>query len=194
MRVRNDEDVAYWASHAPLVEEAWFRRRCRPREVHGVRHTQRVYIHARRLTGQLDWPRPDRDLVLSAALWHDIGRTGDGVDPGHGWDSVARADELGLIAALPEADAAVVRFAIERHSRSDRGAAESAEELAAAADSCYRLEDPQRALRVLWLLKDADALDRIRIGFGECADPRQLRHQQSIELIGFAKALFEAFN
>ena len=47
---------------------------------------------------------------------------------------------------------------------------------------------------MLWLLKDADALDRIRIGFGECADPRQLRHPQTIELIGFAEALYRAFD
>ena len=159
-----------------------------------MRHTQRVHIHAQRLTEQLEWDRADRDLVLCAALWHDIGRTGDGVDPGHGWDSVARADGLGLTAALADEDAAVLRFAIERHSLSDRGAAESAEELAGASDGACRLDDPQRALRVLWLLKDADALDRIRIGFGERADPRQLRHHQTIELIGFAEALYRAFD
>lgn len=191
MTVRDNEDAAYWASRAPLVPEDWFSRRSR---LHGVRHTQRVHIHAQRLTEQLEWPRADRDLVLRAALWHDIGRTGDGVDPGHGWDSVARADELGLTATLPDQDAAVLRFAIERHSLSDRGAADSAEELATSDDPSLRLDDPQRALRVLWLLKDADALDRIRIGLGECADPRQLRHHQTVRLIGFAEALHRAFH
>ncbi len=191
-----EEDAAYWASRAPLVPEEWFhpRRHGKISSLHGVRHTQRVHIHAQRLTELLEWERADRDLVLSAALWHDIGRTGEGVDPGHGWDSVARADELGLTAALPDEDAAVLRFAIERHSLSDRGAEESAQELAAADDGAFRLVDPQRALRVLRLLKDADALDRIRIGFGECADPRQLRHHQTIELIGFAEALYRAFD
>ncbi len=191
MSVRDNEDAAYWASRAPLVPEEWFRHRS---SLHGARHTQRVHIHVQRLTERLGWPRADRDLVLRAALWHDIGRAGDGVDPGHGWDSVARADELGLLAALPDEDAAVLRFAIERHSLSDSGAGQSAQELATADDVSVRLADPQRALRVLWLLKDADALDRIRIGFGECADPRQLRHQQTVELIGFAEALYRAFD
>jgi HD superfamily phosphodiesterase len=191
MTVRDNEDAAYWASRAPQVPEDWFRHRS---SLHGVRHTQRVHIHAQRLTEQLGWPRAEREIVLRAALWHDIGRTGDGVDPGHGLSSAARADELGLTAALPDDEAAVVRFAIERHSLSDRGAAESARELATAEDALIRLDDLQRALRALRLLKDADALDRIRIGFGECADPRQLRHQQTIELIGFAEALYRALD
>jgi hypothetical protein len=52
------------------------------------------------------------------------------------------------------------------------------------------LRDPERALRVLWLLKDADALDRVRLGLGECADPRQLRHAATVDLIPFAGALY----
>ncbi len=83
-----------------------------------------------------------------------------------------------------------MRFAILRHSLPDSGAAPLAAELAASGDEARRLADPERALRVLWLLKDADALDRIRLGFGEGADPRQLRHRQTIELIPFASALY----
>jgi HD superfamily phosphodiesterase len=189
MTDRDQEDAALWATRAPRVPEGWFRHRSR---LHGVRHTQRVHIHAQRLTGQLGWPRADQELVLSAALWHDIGRKGDGVEPAHGRGSVARADELALTAELSDADAAVVRFAIERHSLSDGGAEQLAAELAGAHDPARRLAEPERALRVLWLLKDADALDRIRLGFGERADPRQLRHPQTVELIGFAEALYLA--
>ena len=65
-----------------------------------------------------------------------------------------------------------------------------AAEPAAYGGGARRLADPERALRVLWLLKDADALDRVRLGFGECADPRQLRHAETIELIPFASALY----
>ena len=189
MTDRDQEDAARWAARAPHVPARWF---LHFSDVHGVRHTQRVHIHAQRLTEQLGWPRADRELVLSAALWHDIGREGDGVEPSHGRSSVALADELGLTAGLSEADAAVARFAIERHSLSDGGAEQHAAELAGADDPARRLAQPERALHVLWLLKDADALDRIRLGFGDCADPRQLRHQQAIALIGFAEALYLA--
>ena len=147
-------------------------------------------MHAQRLLERLGWDPADSQLVLHAALWHDIGRAGDGVEPEHGRRSAERADELGLTAPLDPDDAAVVRFAILRHSLRDRGAAELAAELAASADRARRLAEPERALRVLWLLKDADALDRVRLGFGECADPRQLRHAESIDLIPFASALY----
>ena len=84
----------------------------------------------------------------------------------------------------------MVRFAILRHSLRDGGAPGLAAELAAGDDPARRLAEPERALRVLWLLKDADALDRVRLGFGECADPRQLRHEATVKLIPFAAALY----
>jgi HD superfamily phosphodiesterase len=180
-------EAALWASRAPYVDDAWFRRWS---SLHGARHTQRVHIHAQRLTEELGWSAADRGLALRAALWHDIGRLGDGIEPGHGAGSIERADELGLLATLPDEDAAVVRFAILRHSLPDDGALEHAEGLAAAGDPARRLADPQRALGVLWLLKDADALDRVRLGFGEQADPRQLRYPGAERLIGFAQALY----
>ena len=178
-----------WLARRPDVPECWFRHVSR---VHGVTHTQRVHIHAQRLIDRLGWSDADGELVLTAALWHDIGRHGDGVEPEHGARSVARADGLRLTDRLAPADAAAVRFAILRHSLPDRGAAEQAAALAHSADEARRLAEPERALRVLWLLKDADALDRVRLGLGECADPRQLRHAATVELIPFAGALYAA--
>ncbi len=180
-------DAAAWATRAPEVDETWFLHRSR---LHGVSHTQRVHIHVQRLLGELDWDEADAGLVLRAALWHDIGRIDDGWEPPHGERSAARADELGLTALLAPADAAIVRFAVHRHSLPDAGAAAMAEQLAADQDEARRLVDPERALRILRLLKDADGLDRVRLGFGECADPRQLRHPETVRLIPFAAALF----
>jgi HD superfamily phosphodiesterase len=178
-------EAAEWAARAPDVPQAWFQRLSR---LHGPSHTRRVHVHAQRLLGQVE--RPEADAALRAALWHDIGRLGDGVEPEHGRLSAERVDALGLAAGLAPADAAVVRFAICRHSLSDRGAEKEAERLADVQDPARRLAQPERALRVLWLLKDADALDRVRLGFGEQADPRQLRHPGAIDLIPFAGALF----
>jgi hypothetical protein len=176
-----------WLARRPDVPQAWFRRVSR---VHGVSHTQRVHIHAQRLIETLGWSEADGGLVLSAVLWHDIGRHGDGVEPRHGASSVARTDELGLAAGLSPADAAAVRFAILRHSLPDGDAPEQAARLETSADEARRLAEPERALRILGLLKDADALDRVRLGWGECADPRQLRHGATIDLIPFAAALY----
>ena len=184
---RTRAEAASWLQRRPDVPGSWFRH---VSWLHGVSHTQRVHIHAQRLTEQLAWSQADRELVLHAALWHDIGRHGDGVEPGHGASSVARADEKSLTADLAPEDAAVVRFAILRHSLRDSGAPALAAELASSEDRARWLAQPERALRVLWLLKDADALDRVRLGFGEAADPRQLRHEETIGLIPFAAALY----
>jgi len=174
-----------WAERAPQVPDEWFFHSSR---LHGASHTKRVHIHAQRLLEQLGWSDADAELVLCAALWHDIGRVGDGIEHGHGGASAARADVLGLSADLAPAEAAVVRFAIVRHSLRDHGAEEYAAELARSEDQARRLAEPERALRVLWLLKDADALDRVRLG--ERPDPRQLRHLQTAELIPFASQLY----
>ena len=176
-----------WLARRPDVEQDWFRRFS---SLHGVTHTQRVHVHAQRLLEHLAWSEADRELVLRAALLHDIGRFGDGVEPGHGASSVERAEAQGLLAHLGAEDAAVVRFAMLRHSLRDGEAPGLAAELAASDDPACRLAEPERALRVLWLLKDADALDRIRLGFGECADPRQLRYEATVKLIPFAAALY----
>ena len=176
-----------WARRAPLVPEEWFFHRS---WLHGASHTKRVHIHAQRLLEQLGWGDADAKLALRAALWHDIGRVGDGIEPGHGAASAARADELGLSVSLAPAEAAVVRFAIVRHSLRDRGAEDYASVLANDPDPMRRLAEPQRALRILWLLKDADALDRIRLGYGEAADPAQLRHPETEAHIPFASQLF----
>ena len=89
----HDGEARTWAALAPHVPDDWF---VHPSRLHGVRHTQRVHVHAQRLTSELRWDDADTRLVLSAALWHDIGRTNDGEDPRHGAQSAARALELGL--------------------------------------------------------------------------------------------------
>jgi hypothetical protein len=47
-------------------------------------------------------------------------------------------------------------------------------------------------LRILWLLKDADALDRVRLPRWERADPRRLRHPEAERLLPFAEKLYAA--
>lgn len=88
--------------------------------------------------------------------------------------------ELGLHESLPEADARLALFAIRYHCRGDGHGA-----LRAAGQ-----DDPERALRILWLLKDADALDRVRLGGGAYeVDSTALRHECTLAMVGFAEEL-----
>lgn len=185
-----------WAARAPDVSPKWF---MRTSTLHGIHHTQRVHIHAQRLAAEHDWSDADTRLVLQAALWHDIGRTDDDVDPGHGAASALRAARLGLPAELPESDAGIVLFAVRFHSLSDEEAVQTARSSAGNRDPAWpragaRMqapEDPERALDILWLLKDADALDRVRLARWEAADPKQLRLPGSVRLLPFASELYE---
>jgi putative nucleotidyltransferase with HDIG domain len=174
-----DPDLETWAALAPDVPPCLF---VHESSLHGVRHTQRVCVHARRLTRELGWNDADAELALKAALWHDIGRTNDGWDPGHGDDSVRRARERDLLGGLCETDTEIVAFAIRLHCRSDEMGRREARQMA----------EPERALRILWLLKDADGLDRVRLGKWEAPDPAQLRHSKTVGMIPFAWQLLEA--
>ena len=180
-RARLRAEAREWAALAPPVPEKWF---TRPSYLHGVTHTQRVHVHVQRLADALGWGAGDSDLALRAALWHDIGRLDDGIDPGHGARSVARIERLALSRALTPTEARIVLFAVRYHPLPDDAALEGAEKTL--------WPDAARAVRVLWLLKDADALDRVRLGWGEAADPQMLRHEETRRLLPFAGALYAA--
>lgn len=152
------DDAGAWAGQAADVPAQWF---AHFSWLHGVRHTQRVHIHAQRLVRELRWPQADAGIALSAALWHDIGRVNDGWDPQHGALGAARVVELGLHESLPEADAQLALFAIRYHCRGDG----------------------HGALR-------ADALDRVRLGGGAYeVDSTALRHECTRAMVGFAEEL-----
>jgi len=182
-------EAAAWVARAPDVPAAWFRHESR---LHGVRHTQRVHIHAQRLAELLDWREAQTRLVLRAALLHDIGRRHDGLDPWHGAASALRAERLRLVDDLPARERRAVLFAVTCHSRSDGRARAQAAKIDDDARAATAGDEGLHALDILWLLKDADALDRVRLGRWESADPRMLRHPQTELLRGFADALYAA--
>ena len=174
-----DEALA-WAAKAAEVPDSWFARRS---WLHGVRHTQRVHIHAQRLVHAAQGSEGDARVVLAAALWHDIGRVNDSWDPRHGALSVARAKRCGLHRTLCPTEATLALFAVRYHCRSDaRGLRRAAAQ-----------DDPERARRILRLLKDADALDRVRLGGGLYEiDSTSLRHPCTRDMMDFAWDLYRA--
>jgi hypothetical protein len=126
------DDAGAWDGQAADVPAEWF---AQLSWLHGMRHTQRVHIHAQRLVRELH---------------------------------------------CPEADAQLALFAIRYHCRGDGHSS-----LRAAGQ-----DDAGRALRILWLLKDADALDRVRLGGGAYeVDSTALRHECTLAMVGFAEAL-----
>ena len=160
------------------LESQWFER---PSSIHGISHTRRVLIHAQAIAAARDLDPDWFESLILAVAWHDIGRTHDGREPEHGANSVAKVKRLGLHAGVDAQLLARTFFAMEWHSVSDDRAIDAA----AALDPQQRPE-PGTMLRVLWLLKDADGLDRVRI---QDLDPGQLRYEESAEMVDRARQL-----
>ena len=149
----------------------------RPRSIHGVKHAYRVLFHTLILCELCKMPEPDKELLTSAALFHDIGRDNDGLCFKHGKRSVEKMAALNLAPADPES-AAISDFIITYHCIDDSRAETDLHTLPAV----FR----DRAWRLFSFLKDADGLDRVRIGD---LDVRYLRNPESARLARLAHEL-----
>lgn len=112
--------------------------------------------------------------LLTATEYHDIGRTNEDVDDSHGIKSYD-------IYKKDHKENEIVKFLIEYHCIDDTKALE-------------RLQDfPQNEREAIWnlyqVLKDADALDRVRFEGPDKLDSNYLRLQTSKNLIAVAYAL-----
>lgn len=145
-----------------------------PSQLHGINHTYRVMSHIINLCEKhnLNIHLP---AALTAAFIHDMARQHDGYCTEHGKWAVEKKMPLFRDffkdINLNENEIEQIAVAVEYHSLPDE------------------LEKDHPAYIVTALLKDADALDRVRLG-DDNLDPGFLRLEKSKELIGFAKKLF----
>lgn len=144
--------------------------------LHGQAHVSRVMIHAMRLievTGRHEY----RAQLWASVFLHDLARTHDGVCHRHGADAAQRLrDEPGLQqrlteAGLVEADYPAIEAAVTAHS------------------APKEVSRDHQHWPLIALLKDADGLDRVRLGD---LDSRYLRNAEAKTMVPFAQALFDA--
>lgn len=146
-----------------------------PSRLHGQLHVARVTVHAFALLAALDLPE-EASRLWAAAYLHDLARTHDGVCHRHGADAVDRYRQLHQTqdvlrrGGLRREDEEAVATAVTHHSMP------------------AELPDAHPHRRITALLKDADALDRVRLGD---PDPRFLRFEVSRSMVAFAQALFD---
>ena len=142
--------------------------------IHGQGHVARVMVHAFRLlraTGHHD----ETTRLWAAVFLHDLARTHDGhcqVHGGNAWKRFETEECLQrrvALAGITAEEHAVIATAVTMHSKSED------------------LERTDPHWRLTALLKDADALDRVRIWD---LDPSYLRFKESRGMVGFAKELF----
>ena len=144
-----------------------------PSTLHGQAHVGRVLVHAFRLvaaTGLIE----EAPRLWAAVYLHDLARTHDGHCTRHGGDAWARLATLPELVALftrggvQADDLPAIQAAVMMHSEGEPG--------------------PEHAhRRVIRLLKDADGLDRVRLGD---LDSDYLRHPEARGMVRFAQRLY----
>jgi hypothetical protein len=149
-----------------------------PYGIHGVSHTKRVLFLCLILSFLLKISEDELKCLCLCSVYHDIGRENDNWDQVHGINSVKKGLSLGLFDGLSSKTVGLISYIIENHCIDDKYLEKKAWE--------YNLENPQRALQLLKIFKDADGLDRIRISD---LDLKRLRHKQAADLILIARQL-----
>ena len=143
--------------------------------LHGQSHVARVMIHAFRLIEVTKWTE-EAPRLWAAVYLHDLARTHDGVCYRHGGDAMKRFESLPHVRELfarggvTDDDYAVIHTAVVHHCLPKE------------------LDRTHPHWRLTSLLKDADGLDRVRLGD---LDPRYCRNPETRPMVAFARALFE---
>ena len=145
-----------------------------PSRLHGVLHTYRVMLHVLRL-GQMTGRISEARNAFFAAYIHDMARKHDGYCTQHGTDAANL--KLPLYKSLFQqnganlSDLLIIGKATAMHSLGTE----------------LPLNDPD--WYTVALLKDADALDRIRLGENDL-NPSYLRLGETHTFIDYAKQLY----
>lgn len=144
--------------------------------VHGSGHINRVLIMSALIASQEDLPELLLRQYLMVASYHDVGRYFDGLDLEHGSRSAEQLEEL---TGYKGEQLLEMQGAVAAHSQPDQRMEEML--------SDYAPSDMDRARYLARLLKDADNLDRVRLGD---LNPSFLRHESAKSLAGFSRHLF----
>lgn len=149
-----------------------------PHGIHGIQHAKRVLILSLIFSYLNKLSLSDTEILINAALYHDIGRCHEGVCLEHGILSYKRMEELDLISISGDENTKILKYIVENHCLQDDIAYSNAEG--------YEFKDQEKAVELLKILKDSDGLDRVRIGD---LDVGYLRNEYSARLVTLAQQL-----
>ncbi len=142
-------------------------------EKHTKAHCARVLLYALLIAEDMDLPQELREVLAAAAVFHDSRRQDDWLDVGHGrraadyYKAFCQTNPLGY-------DERVYRI-MAYHDRDD-------------AEGEAALAGLEQGVPLYQIFKDADALDRYRLG-ADALDEAMLRTTPAHSLTGFARRL-----
>ena len=154
-------------------------------EIHGARHIERVAVHTLLICLLEEIPYNWMKICIAAAEYHDIGRLDDTENPFHGLYGANQLQRCSTpLNYFTETEQEMIRFLVAAHSVDDMRAEEFFRHL-------FRISENEKnnVLKMLAILKDADALDRFRLTL-HSLDPRFLRTDSAKRLIRFALELY----
>jgi hypothetical protein len=142
--------------------------------LHGISHTYRVMYHVLNI-GRLAGLNHEIKLAFCAAFIHDMARKHDGYCIDHGvWATKSKFPlfmKLFIETGVNTEGLRAIKLAVANHSIR------------------HEIRKDHPFSTIVALLKDADALDRIRIGENNLK-PEYLRFPVSLTLIDFSKELY----
>ena len=148
---------------------------------HTAEHVRRVLLFALLIGHAHDLSPEDLDLLATAAIYHDSRRQNDLRDVGHGQRAADYYRDSHADLGLPYSSSCY--DVIYWHDRDDR-------------DGIRHIENnphsQNNAVLLYRIFKDADALDRFRLGPGGL-DVRYLRTAAARDLVPFAKKIWENY-
>ena len=151
-------------------------------QTHGILHNERVSLFSFYIANTLKLSIRDVELSLFASMYHDIGRTNDLLDNSHGLKSAQKLPNLGL--HLTDEELKILQTIITCHSIDDKNFAEIAKK--------NGVKDFKRANTLFNILKDSDALDRVRLPY-PCVRLDMLRTEVSKQLVPLSYKLFNFY-
>ena len=157
-----EERVEFW-----LPDSEW----------HTKNHCARVLLLALLIGHKKNLSAEEKNALAMAAVFHDSRRLDDGIDKGHGFRAAAYYKDFCIEHDLPFDEKTY--YIIYYHDQDDSVG------LAEIKKSSTLHE---RAVLLYQIFKDADALDRFRLG-PDALDEKFLRTEEARQLVDLAKEL-----
>jgi hypothetical protein len=148
-------------------------------EWHTKSHCARVLLLALLIGHQKDLSDEEKDALGMAAVFHDSRRLDDGIDKGHGARAAEYYKDYCRERDLPY-DAGTYYITYYHDQDDSLGLSEIAKSSSLS----------ERAVLLYQIFKDADGLDRFRLG-PNALDVKMLRTEEAHSLVDFAKYLLQ---
>lgn len=156
-----------------LFDSEWF---------HGDDHVMRTMILGAYVAMGEKYTMEETWLLLMCCSYHDIGRIDDHYDEAHGPNAAKKImnGEVRAFDRISKEHTAIAAAAISVHSQSDSSAEQYERE--------YDIRDHELFMKMVCGLKDADNLDRVRLGD---LDVKYLRTKTAKNAVDFAEGLLK---